>query len=151
MANFSAILESLKDVLKKANLKYTHQREIILLVLFNNIRHFTPEELLEQINKEYPKIKIGIATVYRTLNLLEENRLVSSITFGKDGKKYELIRKEHHDHMICDMCGKIIEFHDEIIEEKQKTIAKEHNFILTSHTMQLHGVCEDCNKRRGEN
>ena len=151
MASFSDIIERLKEILKDANLKYTSQREIILLTLFNNKRHFTPEELLLQISKDFPNLKIGIATVYRALNLLEENKLVSSITFGKDGKKYELNRKEHHDHMICDECGKIIEFHNEMIEEAQNKIAKEHNFKLTTHTMQLHGICKECIKTRGKN
>jgi len=98
-----------------------------------------------------PKLKTGIATIYRTLNLLEENDIVNSLTFGKLGKKYELGNKPHHDHLICDVCLKIMEFEDEEIEKRQIKIAKKYGFEIKSHIMQLHGICNQCrNKEQGE-
>jgi Fur family ferric uptake transcriptional regulator len=99
------------------------------------------------IKENNPNINIGIATVYRTLGILEETNLISSISFGTDGKKYELSLKEHHDHLVCKKCGKIIEFHNEIIEQQQELIAKKFNFKMTGHIMQLVGICQECQKK----
>ena len=70
--------------------------------------------------------------------------MVTSISFGSQGKKFELATKPHHDHMICRRCGAIIEFEDATIEKRQANIAKEHGFKLTGHMMQLYGVCKEC-------
>ena len=74
--------------------------------------------------------------------------MVTSISFGVQGKKFELANKPHHDHMICRQCGVIVEFEDQIIEKRQLAIAKEHGFKLTGHIMQLYGVCSECNKQK---
>ena len=100
------------------------------------------------IKERHPGLNVGIATVYRSLNLLEESGMVTSISFGAQGKKFELANKPHHDHMICRQCGVIVEFEDQIIEKRQLAIAKEHGFKLTGHIMQLYGVCSECNKQK---
>jgi len=82
--------------------------------------------------------------VYRTLSLLETSEIASSISFGAQGKKYELGLKKHHDHLICSKCGEIIEFFDDTIEERQEVIAKQFNFQMTDHTMKIVGLCENC-------
>ena len=99
-----------------------------------------------QIKKEHADSNIGIATVYRALSFLEEVDLITSITFGTDGKKYESNSKSHHDHLICTTCGKIVEFMDDDIEKRQDKIAKKNNFKISSHSMQLYGICENCQK-----
>jgi Fur family ferric uptake transcriptional regulator len=142
--NESHIIDQLREIIKKKGMKYTEQREVILKILLNYDGHLNAEELLEIVKKEYPEQNIGIATVYRALNFLEEVKLISSISFGKDGKKYESNIKNHHDHLICIKCGKIIEFCDEDIEKKQQDIAKQNSFKLTDHSMQLYGICKDC-------
>ena len=129
-------------------LKYTKQREVLLQTLYNNSEHFTPEQLYLYIKERHPGLNVGIATVYRSLNLLEESGMVTSISFGAQGKKFELANKPHHDHMICRQCGVIVEFEDQIIEKRQLAIAKEHGFKLTGHIMQLYGVCSECNKQK---
>lgn len=96
------------------------------------------------IKQEYPDLSVGIATVYRTLTVLEESGLVSSISLGVQGKKYEIANKPHHDHIICEQCNTIVEFENEEIEELQHTIAKENGFKLTNHLMQLYGICAAC-------
>ncbi len=143
---YESLLYKFKDILKHNNLKFTKQREVVLKTLFSNDQHFSPEELYVHIKNEYPSLGVGIATIYRTLNLLEESSMVTSLSFGSSGKKYELGNKPHHDHMICDSCGKIIEFEDEEIEKKQLIIADRHSFKLTGHSMQLYGICKDCQK-----
>jgi Fur family ferric uptake transcriptional regulator len=80
------------------------------------------------------------------LTLLEESGIASSISFGAQGKKYELGLKKHHDHLICTSCGEIIEFFDETIESRQEQIAKKFNFKMHDHTMKIVGLCEKCQK-----
>ena len=145
---YDALLERFKRVLRDNGLKYTKQREVLLQTLYNNSEHFTPEQLYLYIKERHPGLNVGIATVYRSLNLLEESGMATSISFGAQGKKFELANKPHHDHMICRQCGVIVEFEDQIIEKRQLAIAKEHGFKLTGHIMQLYGVCSECNKQK---
>lgn len=146
MITYPLLLEQFKTLLKESTLKFTKQRELILKFLYENEGHYTPEEIYTLLKQTYPDIKIGIATVYRTLTLLEDSGIASSISFGVQGKKYELGLKKHHDHLICTKCGKIIEFFDETIEERQEEIAKKFHFHMTDHTMKIIGICEKCRK-----
>jgi Fur family ferric uptake transcriptional regulator len=141
---YDVLLKNFKEILKRNKLKYTSQREIILKTLYNNNEHFTPEGLHFLIKEKYPELNVGIATVYRTLNMLEEADIATSISFGTQGKKFELGNKPHHDHMICKKCNEIIEFEDKAIEKRQEQIAKERGFKLTGHLMQLYGICGKC-------
>lgn len=145
---FSRDIEELKGELKKIvkqkGLKYTEQREIILQVLLNAPGHLSAEDVYNEVKANFPDSNIGIATVYRALSFLEDVHLVTSISFGTDGKKYETNTKSHHDHLICISCGKIIEFVDEDIEKRQDKIAKENGFKITNHVMQLFGNCSSC-------
>ncbi len=143
---YHSLLVSFKELLKNSGLKFTKQREVILKTLYEKNDHFTPEDLYIFLKKTYPELNIGIATVYRTLNLLEESSMVTSISFGVAGKKFELATKAHHDHMICKNCGLIIEFQNEKIEQLQLEIAQANHFHITSHLMQLQGLCEQCAK-----
>ncbi len=141
---YDSLLVKFKDILKYNSLKFTKQREVVLKTMYNNDEHFSPESLYMLIKKTYPKLNVGIATVYRTLNLLEDSNIVTSLSFGSSGKKFELGNKPHHDHMICKMCDEIIEFEDNAIEKRQEEIAKKYGFKLTSHLMQLYGICKKC-------
>ena len=142
--NNEEIIDELKKIVKQKGLKYTEQREIVLSILLHAKEHLTAEEVYNDIKKEHKESNIGIATVYRALSFLEEVDLITSITFGTDGKKYESNSKSHHDHLICTECGKIIEFIDDEIEKRQDKIAKKNKFKITSHSMQLYGTCEVC-------
>ena len=142
--SYEKLLIKFKELIKKSDLKYTTQREIILETLYKSDEHLTPETLLQLIQKNYPDVKIGIATIYRTLTMLENSDLVTSISFGAQGKKYELGHKQHHDHMICTSCDEIIEFVDEKIEKLQEDVAKKVSFKITAHTMQIFGICKNC-------
>lgn len=141
---YEQLLESFKELLKKNNLKFTVQREVILDTLYSSDAHLTPEDLHHLIQDKHPDLKTGIATVYRTLALLEESGVVTSLSFGAQGKKYELGAKEHHDHLICTECGKITEFVDEEIEKRQHAITKELGFKMKDHSMQIYGICSEC-------
>lgn len=142
--NYDELLEKFKVLLKTNNLKFTSQREAILKTLYDNPDHFTPENLYLLVKEKYPDSNVGVTTVYRTLNLLEENEIATSISFGSQGKKFELGNKPHHDHLICEQCGKIVEFENNEIEQLQEKIAKLYHFKLTNHLMQLYGICQAC-------
>ena len=141
---YEQLLSDFKTLLKKNSLKFTIQREVILETLYNSDEHLTPESLHHLIQEKFPDLKTGIATVYRTLSLLEGESMVTSLSFGAQGKKYELGAKEHHDHFICTKCGSITEFVDEKIEERQHAIADELGFKMEDHSMQIYGLCKNC-------
>ena len=142
--NYDQLLGDFKVLLKKNNLKFTIQREVILETLYNSDEHLAPESLHHLLQDKFPELKIGIATVYRTLSLLEDSDMVTSLSFGAQGKKYELGAKDHHDHLICTICGTITEFVDEEIEGRQHHIADELGFTMQDHSMQIYGICKNC-------
>jgi Fur family ferric uptake transcriptional regulator len=144
---YEQLLSDFKSLLKKNNLKFTIQREVILDTLYNSDEHLTPEILHHLIQEKHPQLKTGIATVYRTLALLEDSQMVTSLSFGAQGKKYELGAKEHHDHLICTECGTITEFVDEEIEKRQHDITDELGFKMIDHSMQIYGICKQCQQK----
>lgn len=148
MTAYPTLLETFKKLLKENGLKFTRQRELVFKTLYHNEGHFTPEDLYSLIKSQHPDLAISIATIYRTLGLLEESAIVDSLSFGAKGKKYEFGLKEHHDHLICTQCGKLIEFHDVLIEKRQEEIARKFNFKMTGHTMNITGICESCQKKQ---
>ena len=144
LVTYDEVLENFKKLLKTNKLKFTKQRELILEIIYNNKGHFTPEDIYNLIKQTYPDVKLGIATIYRALSLLEESGIVSSISFGVQGKKYEFGLIEHHDHLVCMRCGRIEEFRDDTIERLQEEIAKKHDFEMYDHIMKIVGICKMC-------
>ncbi len=144
MVEYPFLLDEFTLLLKKNGLKFTRQREAILKALYEHDGHFSPEEIHRFVSEENDDLNIGIATIYRTLTLLEDAGLAESISFGKDGKKYEIGLKKHHDHLICTACGTIVEFSDDVIEARQEAIAEKYHFQMTDHTMKIVGLCADC-------
>jgi Fur family ferric uptake transcriptional regulator len=144
---YEQLLSDFRVLLKKNNLKFTIQREVILETLYGSDEHLTPEALHHLIQDKFPELKTGIATVYRTLALLEDSSMVTSLSFGAQGKKYELGAKEHHDHLICTECGTITEFVDEEIEKRQHDITDELGFKMSDHSMQIYGICQNCQNK----
>lgn len=144
---YTKLLSDFKQLLKTNGLKFTIQREVILEMLYNSDEHLTPESLHHLIQNKHPDLNTGIATVYRTLSLLEDSSMVTSLSFGAQGKKYELGAKDHHDHIICTECGSIHEFVDEEIELKQKEIAENLGFLMQEHSMQIYGICKACQNK----
>lgn len=107
----------------------------------------TAEELYERVKRLSPKI--GYATIYRTLKLFKECALAFERNFGDGRTRYEPVKfeGEHHDHLICIGCGKIIEFEDQRIERYSREVAKLNNFKVTNHKVELYGYCSSCRKK----
>ena len=129
---------SLLDKCSKLGLKMTEQRRIIVQVLSESKDHPDVELVFKRASKVDKKI--GIATVYRTIRLFEENNIIEKHEF-KDGRfRYEEVPDEHHDHLIDVRTGKVIEFQNDAIEKLQKIVAKELGYKLVDHRLELYGV-----------
>ena len=129
------------ETLKDAGLKVTHPRTKILDVLqANPDMHLSADEIHNKLVEHNESI--GLATVYRVLTQLEVAGLIQKNQFSDNQSSYE-IKKQHHDHLICTKCGKIIEFMNDDLEALQEKISDKYQFRLDSHVMTLFGVCRD--------
>ena len=128
----------LENMCVDRGMKMTEQRRIIARVLSESSDHPDVEELFRRC--EVVDNNISIATVYRTVRLFEEAGLLDRHDFGDGRARYEESSDDHHDHLIDVQSGKVIEFHDEEVEELQRKIAERHGFKLVDHRMELYGV-----------
>ena len=134
--------QKLQNYLDHNGLKSTKQRKVILDVFLNLGRHCSLEQLLGAVQKVMPQI--GLATIYRTMRLFVEAKIAHEHRFEDGLMRYEPYHEgEHHDHLICTLCGKILEFEDDIIEQRQQVVAKSHGMRIISHTLEIYGVCEN--------
>jgi Fur family ferric uptake transcriptional regulator len=137
------LLSDFKDVLRKEGLKITPQRIAVLEEIIKNKGHRESEDVYMAIKTR--KTHVSRATVYRTLDILVQNGFARKLNLGDGRARYEpKIDSPHHDHMICNNCGKIIEFVNHEIEKIQEEIAKHHQFKLQQHIHQLFGICKEC-------
>ncbi|MCL4111221.1 UNVERIFIED_CONTAM: hypothetical protein GTU68_043134 [Idotea baltica] len=130
------------ETLKEVGLKTTQPR-LMILHLFeeSDKRHLSPNDIYQILHDQNNNLSLG--TIYRVLDQFEKSGLISCHRFSADQAVYELSDSEHHDHMIDTKSGKIIEFYDEIIEQRQREIAAEHNFDLQDHRLVLYGVFKE--------
>ena len=136
-------LNDFNRYLEEKGLKVTHQREQIVGVFFEAGTHLSGEELYQRVKKRNPKV--GYSTVYRTLKLLVKADLATQRQFGDGQSRFEPVsKKEHHDHLICLKCGRIIEFENDNIEKSQKQVAKKKDFEIVKHKLELYGYCRRC-------
>jgi Fur family ferric uptake transcriptional regulator len=132
---------SLARYLEDHNLKHTKQREAILDVFLAASAHVTGEEIYNAVREAHPNI--GYTTVYRTMKLLCDAGLANERHFDDGITRYE-IEHEHHDHLVCVKCGRIIEFECAMIEATQDEIAERYHFRVLRHRHELYGHCEGC-------
>ncbi len=133
--------ERLTEFLRSNGLKITRQRQVIFQVLLDSSAHLSLEELFEQVQARMEGI--GYATVYRTMKMLTDAGLASERRFGDGQARYELSDShDHHDHLICEDCGHIFEFEDELIERRQAQVAAEHGLRIVSHRHDIWGRCD---------
>jgi Fur family ferric uptake transcriptional regulator len=141
--------EVLLKHLQKKGLKRTAQRDLILDIFLRTEEHLSSEDLYRLVQKEDPSI--GQTTVYRTLKLLSEAGLAREVRFGDNRTHYEHNYKhQHHDHMICSECGRIIEFFSAELEGIQDAMAARHRFQITQHLLRIIGICAECRRAAKE-
>jgi len=135
--------------IQKQGLKRTAQRDLILDVFLHTEGHLSGEDLYRLVREQ--DSNVGQTTVYRTLKLLTDAGLAREVRFGDGRAHYEHNYKhQHHDHMICSECGKIIEFFSPELEAIQDQMAAKYKFELTSHLLRMIGVCSDCRRQARE-
>ncbi len=131
--------------LRKAGLKVTLPRVKILKILENaEPHHISAEEVYKRLLDSGEDV--GLATVYRVLTQFETAGIVRRHNFEGGRSVFEIEQGEHHDHLVCVSCGKVEEFLDDVIEQRQETIAHEANFKMTDHNLTIYGECQDCVK-----
>lgn len=143
--NVDILRTRLKDHVQRHGLKSSTRRDLILETLANIGRHVTAEELLRAVRIRDPRV--GAATVYRTLRVLQDSGIVTERHFEGGATLFELIGDQHHDHLICTNCKTIVEFEDEAIEREQERIANSHGFELVTHRHELYGLCPRCRRK----
>ncbi|ROR30624.1 Fur family ferric uptake transcriptional regulator [Mobilisporobacter senegalensis] len=141
--------EKFKILLKQNGLKVTTQRVTILEVLQDRPgEHMTVEEIYDCVKEQYPDI--GLATVYRTIQLLSELHLIDKLNLDDGYVRYEIgkmgdpQRSHHHHHLICLNCGAVSSFEDDLLDTLEKRIHENAGFEVADHEVKLFGYCKDC-------
>lgn len=148
--------ERFKELLKKNDLKVTTQRIAILEVLDNRPdKHLTAEEIYDCVKEEYPEI--GLATVYRTIQLLSELHLIDKLNLDDGYVRYEIGKQgkkecgHHHHHLICLLCGTVYSFEDDLLETLEHRIYESKGFHVVDHEVKMFGYCSKCQKSMKDN
>ena len=139
-------------ILREKGVKVTMQRILVLEALSScPDGHLTAEEIYNLVKAAYPEI--GLATIYRTIQLLWELRLIDRISLDDGFVRYEIREvmenksKHHHHHLICKQCGKVASFQDDLLEELEEKIQKTMHFTVSDHEVKLYGFCEECRRK----
>lgn len=139
-------LVDLKQQLNDKGYKITPQRKAILDVFSQHKgKHLSSEEIFKLVQENYPGI--GLATVYRTLPLLEKMELLNKVLLEDGFVRYELNNQHEnhfHHHLICINCGAVSEVQEDMLEELERQIYKNNKFIVKNHSLKFYGYCEEC-------
>lgn len=142
----SSNLDVYKKKLKEAGYKLTPQRIAIIEAVEKSVgKHLSAEEIYDIVKST--NADLGLATVYRTTQLLEELDIVSSLNIGDGKVRYELYVDDghhNHHHIICNECGSIEEFQEDLLDQLEERIAREHGFEILDHKLKFYGLCKKC-------
>ena len=136
------MVRKFRDYLRRKGLKSTRQRDLIVESFAQVRGHVSVEELLQSVRSA--DSGVGTPTVYRTLKLLVEAGLAGARNFGEGFARYEPLGEDHHDHLICESCGRIVEFHADELETRQDEVAAGLGYRVTHHRHELFGICPSC-------
>lgn len=143
-----SLFDMLRGKLKDKGYKLTTQRRVIYDVFIDNQgSHLSPEEVYDMVKDKYPEI--GLATVYRTLQLFEELGAIYKLNFDDGCNRYELnnnTNNHQHHHLICLECGKVLEVEIDLLDKLEDKVQRESKFKIVDHNVKFFGYCEDCQK-----
>lgn len=143
-------IESIKGQLQSQGYKLTPQREATVRVLLENEDdHLSAEDVFMLVKDKAPEI--GLATVYRTLELLSELHVVEKMNFGDGVARYDLRNEgtgHHHHHLICVQCGAVDEIMEDWLTELEVRLHNEYNFHVLDHRLDFQGICHRCNSKK---
>ena len=144
--------EEFKKLLKEKGLKVTNQRLLVLEVLADHRdTHMTAEDIYDLVKEDYPEI--GLATIYRTLQLLLNMQLVDRVNLDDGCIRYEIGGlfdgefRHHHHHLICKTCGKVLPFRHDLLDDLERQIEEETGFHVLDHELKFYGQCKECLKK----
>jgi Fur family ferric uptake transcriptional regulator len=130
-------------------MRRTVPRDKIVNVFLKTEKHVSTQDLYDVVSKQDKDI--GYATVARTLKLLDQAGLCSKIDFGDGTFRYEhKFKHDHHDHLVCTECGKLVEIFDKKLEQLQEELVKKHGYIQETHRLNIFGLCPECQKKKGK-
>jgi Fur family transcriptional regulator, ferric uptake regulator len=145
-AEGAALLDRFRRYLRDHRQPVTRQRDLVAQVVFLSDDHPSVDAIIRRLKDRDETV--GTATVYRTLEVLVESGLVRAHDFGEGFKRYEpMPAHAHHEHLICERCGSVVEFQNERLERMLPVIADEHAFQHSRHRVEIYGVCRDCRRR----
>ena len=135
--------------LKRRGFRLTPQRRAIISVLGDSEEHLTPAHIHARLHRRYPSI--GLVTVYRTLELLQDNGLLCEVHIGDSCRSYLKRKKpgEHHHHLVCQRCGRVVDFSDCEMEKLEQRLARETGFTIDRHMLEFMGCCSRCQEKAG--
>ncbi|MBI1313231.1 transcriptional repressor [bacterium] len=140
-------VEKFREFLVTKRQRLTREREIIVEEVFSSHEHFEPDDLIDRLSNRHDSRRVSRSSVYRTLALMEEAGLLRKVARPNGREVYEHdYGYPQHDHLICDQCGMLIEFHNEEIASIVERIASEHAFLRKSHRLEVYGTCADCRR-----
>ncbi len=146
----STVMNTLKKKIREHKFKFTTQRQVILQAFLDSKEnHMSAEDVYELVRDENPEI--GLATVYRSLELFTSLELLKKLDFGDGRSRYELndhsLNHSHH-HLICLGCGKVVEFSYDFMNDVKEKIKKENGFTIVDYQLKFYGYCKDCAKKQ---
>jgi len=145
-------LKKTKKQLHESGFKLTPQREATLLVLLENEKdHLSAEEIFFFVKQKNPDI--GLATVYRTLDILVDLKIVDKISFDDGVARYDLRKegaKHFHHHLLCLECGNIEEINEDLLGNVEEIVEKNFHFVVKDHRLTFHGICQNCQNKAKE-
>ncbi|MCB5955966.1 Fur family transcriptional regulator [Enterococcus sp. CWB-B31] len=151
MASMTA-LKKIKQQLHESGFKLTPQREATLLVLLENEKdHMSAEEIYFLVKRKSPEI--GLATVYRTLEILTDIKVIDKVSFNDGLARYDLRKegaKHFHHHLLCLECGNIEEVEEDLLGAVEEIVEQRYHFIVKDHRLTFHGICQKCQQKKKE-
>lgn len=139
----------LKEQLKSKGYKLTPQRRSIVdIIIEKEGEHLTAEEIYDYVKERCPEI--GLATVYRTVQMLEELGIVGRLDLNDGCSRYELLHSDEqhrHHHLVCNSCNKVIEVQDDLLDELEQEVEKNYKFKILDHCVKFFGLCKECQEK----
>ncbi|GKV65092.1 MULTISPECIES: peroxide-responsive transcriptional repressor PerR [Sporosarcina] len=135
------VLKDALVTLKESGVRITPQRHAILEYLITSHTHPTADEIYKALEADFPNM--SVATVYNNLRVFQNSGLVKELTYGDASSRFDFVTHDHY-HIICDDCGKIVDFHHPGLEEVERLAAHVTGFKVNSHRLEVYGTCPEC-------
>jgi Fur family transcriptional regulator, ferric uptake regulator len=130
-------------ILRQNGYRLTHQRHAVLKAIADSHDHLTPAEIYAKVRQEDPSV--GLATIYRVINLLAELDLICRVNLGGDSPGYLMKRSEaHHHHLVCSRCGKAVDFTNCDLSQLEQQLSRDTDFRIEGHILEVYGRCPEC-------